>query len=372
MKVGLYHPWLKGKGGAEKVILETARNSENKITVYTLYYDKDATFSEFEDVDIQVLGPNKEPGSFIDKGLRFGLGAITTKIPTKELDALIVSEAGLGSLITLRNHDIPVLCYCHTPLRPALPEFKQTYLKEQSALIKPIYNLGLKFYSLLEKTAWKHFHHVVANSDTTRKRIINKGLAEDVSVINPGADVENNQHEDYGDYFFYPSRFRRYKRQDLAIEAFQEADLDDFKLVLAGSGQEPEFIEELEEMSDENVEIETDVSGERWNELYSNAYSVLFLAEKEDWGIIPVEAASFSKPIIAVNEGGPQESVKDGETGFLVDAAPDSIAEKMKYLADRPEKVKEMGEKAKKHSQQYSWNNFSKKLDEKVKGLVTK
>ena len=372
MKVGLYHPWIKGKGGAEKVILETAKRSEHEVTVYTLYYDREATFKEFEEVDIQVLGSNKEPGSFIDKGLRFGLGAITTKIPTNELDALIVSEAGLGSLITLRNHDIPVLCYCHTPLRPALPEFKNTYLEEQSPLIKPVYSLGLKFYSLLEKMAWKHFDHVVANSETTKKRIINKGLAKDVSVINPGADVENNNHEEYGDYFLYPSRFRRYKRQDLAIEAFKEADLDDFKLVLAGAAQEPEFIEELEEMSNENIEIETDVSGERWNELYSNAYSVLFLAEKEDWGIIPVEAASFSKPIIAVNEGGPQESVKHEETGFLVEPHFESIAEKKNHLAERPEKVEEMGEKAKEHSKQYSWNNFSQKLDEKVKGLITK
>lgn len=370
MNVGLYHPWLKGKGGAEKVILETARKTEHNLTVYTLYYDKEATFSEFEEVNIQVLGENKEPGSFIDKGLRFGLGAMTRKIPTQELDALIVSEAGLGSLITFRNHDIPVLCYCHTPLRPALPEFKETYLEEQSTLLKPVYSLGLKFYSLLEKTAWKHFDHVTANSETTKNRIINKSLAKDVSVINPGADVENNQHQEYGDYFFYPSRFRRYKRQDLAIQAFKEANLDNFKLVLAGSGQEPEFIEELEEMSNEKIEIETDVSGERWNELYSNAYSVLFLAEKEDWGIIPVEAASFSKPIIAVDEGGPQESVKDNETGFLIEANSEAIAEKMSFLADRPEKVKEMGEKAKEHSKQYSWNNFSQKLDEKVDSLV--
>ena len=370
MNVGLYHPWIKGKGGIEKVILETAKRSEHELTVYTLYYDKEATFSELEDIDIQVLGSNKEPGSFIDKGLRFGLGAMTRKIPTKELDALIVSEAGLGSLITFRNHDLPVLCYCHTPLRPALPEFRETYIDEQPSLLKPVYSLGLKFYSLLERKAWSYFDHVAANSETTKQRIIDKGLSENVSVVNPGADIDNNQHEEYGDYFLYPSRFRRYKRQDLAIQAFQEADLDDFKLVLAGSAQEPEFIEELEEMSDENTEIETDVSGERWNELYSNAYSVLFLAEKEDWGIIPVEAASFSKPIIAVNEGGPTESVEDGETGFLVDAAPDSIAEKMKFLAERPEKVREMGEKAKEHSEKYSWENFSSKLDEKVRGLL--
>lgn len=370
MKIGLYHPWIKGKGGVEKVLLEIAENSSHEIEIFTLYYNREKTFEGFKDIEITVLGSNKEPRGFIDKGIRFGLGALTTKLPEEEYDLLMVSEAGIGSLITLRNHSKPILCYCHTPLRPALPEFRETYLEEQDFISSIIYRFGTKFYSLLESRAWKKFDHVIANSSVTEGRILNKGLKskEKLSVLNPGADVEENNHESYDNYFLYPSRFRRYKRQEMAIEAFEKADLEDLKLVLAGAGQEKDYIEELKEKAGENVEFETDVSGERWDELYANSYSVLFCAEKEDWGIIPVEAASYSKPVISVNEGGPQESVLDGETGFLEDSV-EEIAEKMKYLAERPEKVSEIGKKARKHSEKYSWIKFTDELDERIEAL---
>ncbi|MFB6143777.1 MAG: glycosyltransferase, partial [Candidatus Nanohaloarchaea archaeon] len=228
---------------------------------------------------------------------------------------------------------------------------------------RPVFDLAVRFYDFLERKAWSNFDRVVANSEVTAGRIREKGLAEAVEVVHPGADVEENEPGEFGDYFLYPSRFRRYKRQDLALEAFKRADLDDFRLILAGSNQEPDYVEELREKSGGDVRIETDVSDERWHELFENAYSVLFLAENEDWGIIPIEAASYGKPVIAVDEGGPQESVVDGETGFLVEPESERIAEKMEELANSSEKVEKMGEKAVEESKKYSWENFKQKLD---------
>lgn len=79
-----------------------------------------------------------------------------------------------------------------------------------------------------------------------------------------------------------------------------------------------------------------------------------------------VEAGSYGKPVISVNEGGPKESVKDGETGFLVGPTPEAFAEKMRYLVNNPEKVEEMGKKAREESKKYSWENFVEKLDKIV------
>ncbi|MFB6180423.1 MAG: glycosyltransferase [Candidatus Nanohalobium sp.] len=366
MDLAVYHPWLKEKGGAEKVVLELAKKSDYNVTIYTLFYDKEKTFEEFKEVRVEELGSGERPETFIQKAM-YGIKSLTAEIPTERYDKLLISEAGLGSLLTLRNNDIPIYTYCHTPLRAALPEFKQTYRSELPIYMKPVFEIGVRAYSLMEKQAWKKFEHVLANSETTKERIIAKGLAhqDEITVLNPGADIDNEPGE-YGNYFFYPSRFRRYKRQDLAIEAFEEAELEDFKLVLAGSAQEEEYIQELREKTEnnENIEIKTDVPGDQWNQLYKNAYTVLFLAEKEDWGIIPVEAGSYGKPVIAVNEGGPTESVLQGQTGYLVEADKTAIAEKMKDLASNPEKVREMGEKGLENAEKYSWSNFSEKLDE--------
>lgn len=374
MDLAIYHTWLKEKGGAEKVVLESARRSSHNVTVYTQFYDEEETFEGFKDLDVQVLGSNTAPRNFIDQGLRFGLGSLLKKIPLHEHDAFLVSEAGIGSLIALRNSSVPTLCYCHTPLRAALPEFKDRYLSEQPLPLKPVYWSGIQIYDFLEEKAWDEFDHVIVNSETTKRRILEKGITheEKLSIINPGADVEENKEGEFDKYFLYPSRFRRYKRQDLAIKAFREAELDDFKLVLAGSNQEHEFVEELREMisEEDNIEIKTDLPGDEWKELYRNSYSVIFLAEKEDWGIIPIEAGSHGKPTIAVNEGGPKESVLEDETGLLVNPETQEIAEAMKELAEDEEKTREMGSRAQKESKKYSWNNFSDKLDEEAEKLV--
>ena len=374
MDLAIYHTWLKEKGGAEKVVLESAERSNHKVTIYTQFYDEDETFEEFKDLDIQVLGSNTAPRNFIDQGLRFGLGSLLKKIPLSEHDAFLISEAGIGSLIALRNNTIPTMCYCHTPLRAALPEFRETYLDEQPLPLKPVYWTGIKIYDLLEEKAWNEFDHILVNSSTTKARIMRKSLAHEdkLSVLNPGADIEENQEGEFQKYFLYPSRFRRYKRQDLAIKTFKEADLEDFKLVLAGSNQEPEFVEELREMIDEedNIEIKTDLPDNEWKELYRNCYSVLFLAEKEDWGIIPIEAGSHGKPTIAVNEGGPKESVLEDETGLLVDPEISEISGAIQQLAEDEEKTRKMGKRARKESEKYSWEKFSEKLDKEVEKLV--
>lgn len=362
MKVAVFHPWLKERGGAEKAVLEYAQRSENDVTVLTLFYDQESTFEEFAEVDVRQKA-FVEPRGFLSKGLLFGLGSFLLKVP-KEFDKFIISEAGIGSLATFRNKKHDLSCYCHTPLRAALPEFRTRYRSELPFYLQPVFDVAVRIYNFLERKAWKNFDKVIANSETTKERIQGKGLRREVKVVHPGADVEGNEQGDFGDYFFYPSRFRRYKRQELAIEAFKQSDTDDFRLVLAGSNQEPEYVEELRELADGDVEIETDVSGDRWRELYANCRAVLFLAENEDWGIIPVEAGSYGKPVIAVDEGGPKESVIDGETGFLVEARPEEIAKKIEFLAENIEEAKAIGRKGLEESKKYSWNNFQEKIDE--------
>ncbi|MFB6294205.1 MAG: glycosyltransferase, partial [Candidatus Nanohaloarchaea archaeon] len=268
MKLALYHPWLKSKGGAEKVLLEILRRSSHDITLFTLFHDPDATFEEFDDYDVEVVGSNTAPSGFLDRVFRFGFGTLFTKLPLDGYDALVVSEAGLGCLITFRNHSLPLHCYCHTPLRAALPVFHATYRKELHPLLRPVFDIGTVVYDWLERHAWDKFDRVMANSELTRTRIREKGLCDgEISVINPGVDADRFEAADTERYFLYPSRFRRYKRQDLAVKAFDAADIEDFKLVLAGSADEDDYIEELEAMAGDGVEIRTDVPDGEWREL---------------------------------------------------------------------------------------------------------
>ena len=57
-KIALFHPWLKSKGGAEKVVLELLKDRDNEVDVFTWVYDQEKTFEEFKNFRINVISRN--------------------------------------------------------------------------------------------------------------------------------------------------------------------------------------------------------------------------------------------------------------------------------------------------------------------------
>ena len=379
MDLAIYHAWIHCKGGGEKVLLKLLENSEHDITVYTNKYVPEDTYSEFEEHDVVELGGLPIIGE-IFRGLTFTLGAMLTKLPMEKHDALVVSTGGVAEVINYRNHDKPLIGFCHTPLRPVHDEDIYNHKIENSGFLKRnFYRLATKAYEIIERPAWKKFDHVIFNSRTTQERATSDHLIhmDKTSINHPGADTSDNSGNRYDKYFFYPSRFAYYKRQDLALDAyekFREQNPDtDFELVIAGGVNEEkkEYFEEINEKASqiEDVTVKSDVPGDEWEKLYRNAYSILFCAINEDWGIIPIEAGSYEKPIISVNEGGPTESVLNDQTGLLVDNSGE-MAEAMEKLVNDRGLVEEMGKKGKERSKEFTWDKFTEKFDEKTSEVV--
>jgi alpha-1,3/alpha-1,6-mannosyltransferase len=75
---------------------------------------------------------------------------------------------------------------------------------------------------------------------------------------------------------------------------------------------------------------------------------------------------AHGKPVLAVNSGGPTESVVDGETGFLVEPRPAAFAAKMTWLVAHPEEARRMGVAAGARAKGYSWNAFVERLDDYI------
>jgi glycosyltransferase involved in cell wall biosynthesis len=64
----------------------------------------------------------------------------------------------------------------------------------------------------------------------------------------------------------------------------------------------------------------------------------------ESYGMVNIEAMSSGKPVVSTNQGGPAETVADGETGFLVPARdPAALAEKVISLLRDPALRQRMG-----------------------------
>jgi len=95
--------------------------------------------------------------------------------------------------------------------------------------------------------------------------------------------------------------------------------------------------------------------------IYNLSNLVIYLSEfrKNEGGGLPlvlIEASACEKPIIASNEDGAAEAVKDGFNGFLVPPRNvEIIVDKIKYLFSRPSLLEKMG----KNSRHYIKENFS-------------
>ena len=379
MDLAIYHAWIHCKGGGEKVLLKLLENSEHSITVYTNKYVPDDTYSEFQDYEVKEIGGLPIVGELF-RGATFTLSAALTRLPMDEHDALVVSTGGVAEVINYRNHSKPVIGFCHTPLRPVHDADIYRYKMENLGMLKRnFYRLATRVYEMIERPAWKLFDHVMFNSETTQERATSDNLIhlDKTSVNHPGADTSDNSGNEYGKYFFYPSRFAYYKRQELALEAYRkflENNPDtEFELVIAGGVNEDkrEYFQEIQKNAEdlEGVTVKSNVPGDEWEELYRDCRATLFCAINEDWGITPIESGSYEKPIISVNEGGPTESVLPGETGFLVEDV-EEMAEKMEKLAEDEELAREMGKRGREESQLYTWDRFVENFDDKVKEVV--
>ena len=79
-------------------------------------------------------------------------------------------------------------------------------------------------------------------------------------------------------------------------------------------------------------------------------------------------------PVIAVNDGGPTETVVDGETGFLVEQSPEGFAEAMKKMVDGGSELKrKFGEAGNKRvKDNFSFGAFKEKLNRVVTEALLK
>jgi phosphatidylinositol alpha-1,6-mannosyltransferase len=86
----------------------------------------------------------------------------------------------------------------------------------------------------------------------------------------------------------------------------------------------------------------------------------------EGFGIAFLEAAAFSKPSVAVAEGGAPEVIEDGVSGRLVDPADQgALAQTLTDLLGRPAELARLGEGARRRlEERFLYATFRDRLGE--------
>ncbi|MBV8982402.1 MAG: glycosyltransferase [Acidimicrobiia bacterium] len=114
-------------------------------------------------------------------------------------------------------------------------------------------------------------------------------------------------------FFLAAARLMPYKNLDAVVAAF--AELSNERLVIAGDGPEREA---LEAAATANIRFVGTVGDARLRWLYGNCRA-LVSAGFEAYPLTPIEAAGFSKPTLALREGGSVDVVVEGRTGEFFD-----------------------------------------------------
>ncbi len=319
-KIALFHPWIKTRGGAEKVVLKLAKELDSKVDIYTWIYDSEKTFPEFKKLNVRVLAPKfarKLSRAHILRGL-FLPFSLFSKIPLEKYDKFLISTSGVGEFIAFRNYKPgKTFAYVHTPLREANKKIVKWNLENRHKGIKKYpYILAVKIYRAFERKAWKKIDHVIFNSELSKSRAEEHKLLKNKkhSVVYPPVEIPKKSKIKKGDYFLYVSRINPPKRQKELIEAFKRfsKDYPELKLVLVGTPDNEKYYDEIKKISEgSNVELKQNLSNEELNELYNNCLAGVFLGYQEDFGIVPLEVIGRGKPLFAVEEGGFVGVIKD-------------------------------------------------------------
>jgi glycosyltransferase involved in cell wall biosynthesis len=312
-------------GGSERCAVEFARLLP-QAEVFTTFFERDYE-TEIDPGRVhtwpldRVLGATHRYRSLLPLyPLWFSL------LDLRSRDLIISSSVAFSHAVRTRRNAAHV-SYVYTPLRYAWD--LDAYLAGSSfplpaRIAARLISAPLRYWD--RRTAQRPTT-IVAISETVRERI-KRTWGRDAEVIYPPVSVDEIEVSDRDDgYLLVASRMLAYRRLDLAIGA---ANALGRELVVVGDGPERK---RLEAMAGPTVRFLGRVDRPRLMEVMARCHAYL-VPGTEDFGIAPVEAMAFGKPVIGFNGGGVAETVIDGRTGVLFgDQTIDSIAVAIERLS---------------------------------------
>jgi glycosyltransferase involved in cell wall biosynthesis len=378
VKAAVYYPWVYVKGGAERMLVEMIRRSRHDWTLYTNHFEPDATFPELRDVRVVRL-PEISVRRNIVQVARAGMTLLTQSLELDGSSSLFVVSEGLGNLLAIRAR-VPTSCICLTPLKVAYDRVTRDAFFHNR--FRPHYRIAFELYKAFERPAWKRYRRIFCNSEEVKRRLLEARLVENerVEVAYHGVDADRFRHDGRRELFFLvPGRIMWQKNIQLAIRAWLRFKPDpndnDYRLVIAGMvdmKSRPYLTQMRNEARgrDDIVFVESPSDSELLD-LYQRCSAVVFPSLNEDWGLVALEAMACGKAVIAINRGGPRESVIHGQTGFLCDDDPRAFTRALHTVAQMPEpQLDVIATSARERALRFSWSSFVDRIDGHVNELA--
>lgn len=302
LRVAIAHYWLLNRRGGERVVEALCRLFP-QADLFTLLCDPNALSPVLRKHKLTTSFLQELPGSRRwHRHLLPLMPLAVEQFDLRDYDLVISSESGPAKGV-LTSPSTCHICYCHTPMRYAW-DFYHDYKNRSGlgSLRQSAFALTTHYARLWDRAAADRVDYFVANSYNVARRI-RKFYGRDAEVIYPPVDVSSRLlSRNHGDYYLVVGQLVAYKRADLAIEACKRLGRP---LRIVGNGEE---YKRLSRLRASNVTFLSGLSDDEVRSQYAQCRALIFPGE-EDFGIVPVEAQAFGKPVIAFGRGGVRETV---------------------------------------------------------------
>lgn len=394
LKIAFLHPDL-GIGGAERLVVDAAvglQDMGHSVKIFTSHCDKSHCFEEVSSgkLETEVHG-DFLPTQVLQKfhilfAILRQLFLVAVLVLTGEIrkyDYFVVDQLSLAvPFLSIFSRDsAKVLFYCHFP---------DQMLVRKGGLLKKLYRVpfdaleewttGVSDQIVVNSLFTKSiFHKTFTNLSNVDPKVIYPCI-DKTEALDPEAEAELKDFLKGNRFFLSLNRFERLKNVGLAIKSYAKAKEQHEnlpKLIIAG-GFDPRVAEnvhhlkELEELCDSlglkhntfrgklvimpsSVEVlfMPSVKTSLKNAMLRNTELLLYTPTFEHFGIVPVESMLNRTPVLAINYGGPLESIVNYVGTNLEEATgynrPNDVDEWARVLADvisskNVDKLRIMGE----------------------------
>lgn len=301
LRVAIVQHWLTSYGGAERV-LEGLAGIFPRADFYALVVSERSIPAALRGWNIKGSFVGKIPGA--KRWHRHFLPLYPLAAEQFDLDGydlVISSEAGPAKGVITQPETCHI-CYCHTPMRYVWDMYHD-YRRTMNPITRAVFSLTAHYARQWDMMAAARVDQFVANSRHVAARIA-KYYRRSSTVIYPPANVEAGYvSEKIDDYYLVVSRLVPYKRVDLAIDACNQLQR---RLRVVGRG--PEY-KRLRKKAGPTIEFLGHLDDPALVEQYARCRALLFPGE-EDLGLVPIEAQSYGRPVIAYGKGGALETVE--------------------------------------------------------------
>ncbi len=357
MKIILVLPYLTRIGGAARYAWELGEfltEKGDEVVIVSLYTDAKLYNSK----KIKII--NLADTSFLPQSIKFwiNLSNIQQKLSNvvkNEKPDIVLFNHFPSTLWAQKFQNIPVLCY---PQDIELL-YSDTYTNNLPIHIRTIWKFLRLFVRYYDKKKWKNFDLVIANSNFSRKKLEEKYNVKP-DMIYPGANTKVflPMEKNLDEKSILLIADGKVRRVDFALKSIKKIleKRQDFKIWIAGNIGD--YDRELKEMvKREGIEKYViffgRVSDSKLRELYAKAHIFVHLQRIQPFGLVFTEAMSCGTPVIACKPGAPEEVIKDGETGFLIDEYDGNMLIKfLERILDNPKQSVEMGIKGRQRVQE--------------------